>query len=58
MSHVCYIKIIDVSNLYDKDNVEGLTQIYKNDILFYSSFLLFCSIISAHKVTKIHKKNS
>jgi hypothetical protein len=50
-----YIIIIVFSNIYDGDNVEEITQIYKNDILVYSSFLLFCRLISAHKVTKTHK---
>jgi hypothetical protein len=49
-----YITTIAFSNLYDKDNVEGLTQIYKNGISLFE-FSIILRAISAHKVTKTHK---
>jgi hypothetical protein len=50
---IIYNVIITFSNLYSRDNFERLTQVYKNNISFYSNFLASFQLIKSSKHTKI-----
>jgi hypothetical protein len=53
MSHIrLYYNHCQFSNLYNRDNVERLTQVYKNNISVYSTFLLFVASFQLIKSPK------